>query len=80
MKHVRLSDARAQIADLFNEVERGETLIISREGDLGADPRTVAERAADARQAMRELLELRKSAGRATVEEILSWRDEGRRF
>lgn len=80
MKHVRLSDARVQIADLFDEVERGETLVISRDGEPAADSRTEAERDADARQAMRELLELRKGAGRATVEEILAWRDEGRRF
>jgi prevent-host-death family protein len=76
MKHVNLSDARAHIGELLDEVERGETLMISREG---APPLlSEEERRAKAQEAIRGLLELRKSAGRATVEEILAWRDEGR--
>ncbi len=37
-------------------------------------------RAADRLRAIEEIRELRKKNGRATVEEILSWRDEGRRY
>ena len=32
MKHVSLANARANIAELLDEVERGETVTISREG------------------------------------------------
>jgi antitoxin (DNA-binding transcriptional repressor) of toxin-antitoxin stability system len=33
----------------------------------------------DARRAMAEIREMRKQAPRVTVEEILAWRDEGRK-
>ncbi len=81
MKHVSLSDARANIAELLDEVERGETLQISRDGEAAtaAPPEDDEALREKQRQAMRDLMELRKSAGPATVEEILAWRDEGRR-
>jgi prevent-host-death family protein len=81
MKHVQASEAKAKFAELLDQVERGETLVITRHGKpiahLQPAPRHDDARA---RQAMRELMELRKTAPRATVEEILQWRDEGRRF
>ncbi len=81
MKHVSLADARANIAELLDEVERGETVTISRDGAGSqelAPPANV--RSADVVQAIEELKQLRKANGPVTVEEILSWRDEGRRF
>jgi antitoxin (DNA-binding transcriptional repressor) of toxin-antitoxin stability system len=81
MKHVSLADARANIAKLLDEVERGETVTISREGVPARDVAAPAqERSADVVQAIEELKQLRKANGPVTVEEILSWRDEGRRF
>lgn len=81
MKHVSLADARANIAKLLDEVERGETVTISRDGVHARDVAVPAqERSADVVQAIEELKQLRKATGPATVEEILSWRDEGRRF
>ena len=80
MKQVQFSTAKAQLSDLIDEVERGETVVITRHGKAVA--RLVREedgRRADALRAMAELKELRKTAGRATVEEILAWRDEGRK-
>jgi prevent-host-death family protein len=80
MKHIQASEAKAKFAELLNQVERGETLVITRHGKpiahLQPAPR---DNDARGRQAMQELMELRKGAGRATVEEILAWRDEGRR-
>jgi len=38
MKHVNLSDARPHFAGLRDEVERGETLIISRDGTAEEAP------------------------------------------
>ncbi len=81
MKHVSLAEARANIAELLDAVERGETVQISPD-DKGTSPSPLVfdeSRREDARLAMRELLELRKKNGRATSEEILAWRDEGRR-
>jgi len=80
MKQIQASMAKAQFAELLDEVERGETVVITRHGKPIA--RLVREedgRRADALRAMAEIKELRKSVGRATVEEILAWRDEGRR-
>lgn len=81
MKHVSLADARANIAKLLDEVERGETVTISRDGGVQPPlaPPFDESRREDARRAIEEIRELRKTAPRATVEEILAWRDEGRR-
>jgi prevent-host-death family protein len=80
MKQVQFSTAKAQLSDLIDEVERGESVQITRHGKPVA--RLVREedaRRADALRAMREIEEMRKTAPRVTAEEILAWRDEGRK-
>src|SRR5437667_5249578 len=80
MKQIQLSRARAQLSELLDDVERGETVQITRHGKPVA--RLIREedgRRAEALRAMTEIRELRKTAGRASVEEILAWRDEGRK-
>jgi prevent-host-death family protein len=80
MKHVQASAAKANLAELLDEVERGETVVITRHGKPIA--RITAENAVrqeEIREAVAGIKELRKKVGRATVEEILAWRDEGRR-
>ena len=80
MKHIQASEAKAKFAELLDQVERGETLVITRHGKPIAHIRPAPkDNEARGRQAMLELMELRKGAGRASVEEILAWRDEGRR-
>ena len=80
MKEIQASAAKARFAELLDEVERGETVVITRHGRAVARlvPDEDARRAA-ARRAMAEIRETRKHAGRATAQEILAWRDEGRR-
>ena len=88
MKHVGLSDARARMSDLLDEVERGETLVISRDGVPAKNgtpgkevwPVITEEQRERARIAMEAIKEARKTAPRVTVEEILAWRDEGRKY
>jgi antitoxin (DNA-binding transcriptional repressor) of toxin-antitoxin stability system len=80
MKHVSLAEARANIAELLEAVERGEAVQISPDNSIANQGPFDAERIERGRQAMRELRELRKKNGKATTEEILAWRDEGRRF
>jgi prevent-host-death family protein len=88
MKQVKSSDAKARFSELLDEVEHGETISITRHGRIIAHilpdeiyrQTSQDDRAAKGRRAMLKLMELRKSAGRATVDEILAWRDEGRRF
>ena len=80
MKQIQASQAKAQFAELLDQVERGETVVITRHGrPIARLVREDDERRADALRAMAEIKELRKAAGRATVEEILAWRDEGRK-
>ena len=80
MKEVQASVAKARLAELLDEVERGETVVITRHGKAIA--RLVpdeAGRRADARRAIEAIREMRKHGPRATVKEILAWRDEGRK-
>jgi prevent-host-death family protein len=80
MREIQASEAKTHLPQLLDEVERGETLIITRHGRRIA--RLVPE--ADQKQeeidkATSRILALRASAGRATAGEILSARDEGRK-
>jgi prevent-host-death family protein len=80
VREVQASDAKARLAELLDQVERGETIVITRHGKPIA--RLVPDeeaRRADALRAMAEIKEMRKHVGRATIEEILAWRDEGRK-
>lgn len=83
MKHVTATEAKAKFAELLDQVEAGETVVITRHGKPIATIKSEAledERAARTRQAVLELRELRHGVGHATVEEILAWRHEGHRF
>ncbi len=80
MKQVQFSTAKAQLSELVDEVERGESVQITRHGKPVV--RLVREedaRRADALVAMAKIKELRKQTKGATIEEILAWRDEGRK-
>jgi prevent-host-death family protein len=80
MKQIQASTAKAQLAELLDDVERGETIVITRHGKPIADLKPhAASRREDALRAMKEIEEMRKTAPRVTVEEILAWRDEGRK-
>lgn len=79
MREIQASEAKIHLAQLLDEVERGETLIITRHGRRIA--RIVPE--ADRNQeeidkALAGIRELRKRTGRISLEDLLSARDEGR--
>lgn len=80
MKQVQASVAKARFAELLDEVERGETVVITRHGKEIAtlSPRG-AQRRREIEEAVAGIRELRKRTKPATVAEILAWRDEGRR-
>lgn len=81
MKHIQATELKAKLAELLDEVERGQTLVVTRHGKPIARIMPDEEaRRAESRRAIAEIRELRKGAGKATIEEILEWRDEGRRF
>ena len=77
MREVRFSDAKAHLSELLSEVERGETLVITRHGRAIA--RLVPEgnqRRADVLSTMERLAEFRKTMPSVSAEDILSARHE----
>ena len=79
MRQVQSSIAKAQFSELLDEVERGETVIITRHGNPVA--RLVPEK--EARRAhvaglIERIREHRKHTKPVTVEEIIAWKNEGR--
>jgi prevent-host-death family protein len=81
MREIQASEAKTHLPRLLDEVERGETLIITRHGRAIA--RIVPEvdrQQAKIDEAMEAIRNLRRRTGRIKVEELLSARDEGRRL
>ena len=79
MREVQASEAKTHLPQLLDDVEAGETIVITRHGrPIARLVPDEAQRNADAAAAVEAIRALRKG-GRVTVEEILSMRDEGRR-
>jgi len=81
MRSIAASEAKTHLPGLLDDVERGETLIITRHGRAIA--RIVPEseqRREEIGRALQSIRELQKRTGRITVEELLSARDEGRKY
>ena len=75
---VKVSEAKAHLSELLVRVEAGEDVIISR----GNDPIVRMSRIrkeCDLQLLMNEVRAARSRATPSTHDEILSWRDEGRR-
>ncbi len=81
MRSIQAAEAKAHLSSLLDEVERGETIVITRHGKPIA--RIVPE--ADSRQArivraMADIEEFRKTMPRIALEDILSARHEGHKY
>jgi prevent-host-death family protein len=81
MRVIQASEAKTHLASLLDEVERGETLVITRHGRPIA--RIVPE--ADRRQAaidraLAQIVEFRKTAPRIALADIMSARHEGHKY
>jgi prevent-host-death family protein len=80
MREIQASDAKARLAQLLDEVERGETLVITRHGRAIA--RIIPEtqlRQTEIDQAIDAIRQLRIRTGKIAISDLLSARDEGRR-
>jgi len=80
MREIQASEAKAHLAQLLDEVERGETVIITRHGRAIA--RLVPEtdrRQAEINHAIACTEARRRHAPRITAGEIFTAREEGRR-
>ena len=79
MKPIKASEAKARFSELLDQVERGETIAITRHGKIVARLAPDEEnRRRTAREAMEGIRELRKHTKPVTVEEIIAWKNEGR--
>lgn len=79
MREIQASEAKTHLPSLLDEVERGESIVITRHGRAIA--RLIPERdekREDIRRAIAEMKAARKGLGKISVEELLSARDEGR--
>lgn len=77
--NVKVGEAKTHLSELLAKVEAGEEVVISR-GKESVARLVKIEKHDDVRQAVQEILAARRRNGRVTVEEILAWRDEGRRY
>jgi prevent-host-death family protein len=80
-REVQASEAKIHLPQLLDEVERGETIIITRHGRAIA--RIIPEahrRQQEIDEAIADIEELGKESGKAAVAEILSLIREGRKY
>lgn len=81
MREVRASEAKTRLPQLLDEVEHGETIVITRRGRRIARIVPEVQRRQDGiDEAIADLKELGKETGKATAEEILSLIRAGRKY
>lgn len=85
MREIQASEAKTHLLRLLDEVEKGETIAITRHGKVIAqlEPKKAVDadkvRAAiEGIKALRE--EIRKTASPLTTEELLAMRHEGHKY
>jgi prevent-host-death family protein len=81
LREIQASEAKTHLPRLLDEVERGETLIITRRGRAIA--RLVPEidgRREDIRRIIEEMKVAGRRHGKITADELISARDEGRKL
>jgi prevent-host-death family protein len=81
MREIQASDAKAHLSRLLDEVERGETIVITRHGRAIARIIPEADRRRhEIKEAVENIKELRKHTGKVSIEELLAWRHEGHKY
>lgn len=79
MQTIQASEAKTKFLSILDDVERGESMIITRHGKPIA--RIIPEAQIDrvrVERAIESMRALRQRIGKVSLEEILSARDEGR--
>ncbi|MGD0634077.1 MAG: type II toxin-antitoxin system prevent-host-death family antitoxin [Beijerinckiaceae bacterium] len=81
MREVQASEAKTHLPSLLDEVERGETLIITRHGKPIARiiPET-GRRQEEIDRAIDSIKTLRQRTGKISIGELLSARHEGHKY
>ena len=86
MRHIPIAAFKDRVSEFIAAAEAGEEVVITRHGKIAArllPPDDLQERSERARQAMVRLAEIRekmREEGRtATIEEMIDWKNEGRK-
>jgi prevent-host-death family protein len=81
MRSIQAAEAKTHLSSLLDEVERGETIVITRHGKpIARLVPDADDRRARVARLKAEIEEFRKTAPKLTVEEILSARHEGHKY
>ena len=81
MREIQASEAKTHLPQLLDDVERGETLIITRHGrPIARIVPEVNRRQEEIDSALESIAALRKQNGKITFEELRSAREEGRKY
>ena len=81
MREIQASEAKTHLPQLLDDVERRETIVITRHGRAIA--RIVPEvhlRQAEVDRAIANIKALRRRTGKITVDELLSAKHEGHKY
>jgi prevent-host-death family protein len=79
MRIYQAAEAKTHLLRILDDVERGESVALTRHGKRVA--RIIPDREIDedqVQEAIEEMRKLRRRIGKLSIEEILSARDEGR--
>lgn len=81
MREVQASEAKAHLSELLDDVERGETVVVTRHGRPIARIVPEAERRrAEIREAIEGIKALRKEFRNVTLQELMDARHEGHKY
>jgi prevent-host-death family protein len=81
MREIQSSEVKARLSQFLDEVERGETIVITRHGRSVAHlvPAPAGDRDR-VRRALDGIAALRQTTGRVTLDELLASRHEGHKY
>jgi prevent-host-death family protein len=81
MREIQASEAKTHLPQLLDDVERGETIVITRHGrPIARIVPEIQRRQMEIDSAIEAIKALRKRTGKITVDELLSAKHEGHRY
>jgi prevent-host-death family protein len=76
---VKVGEAKTHLSELLAKVEAGEEVVIAR-GNAPIARLSRIRKDKDVAAVIQEIIAARVNRAKTTAEEIIAWRDEGRRF
>jgi prevent-host-death family protein len=79
LETVSFTEAKARLSELFDRVENGDEIIVTRHNQpVGRIVPEKRRNQAEISYAVKRLKELRKETKSITIDEITAWKNEGR--